>query len=75
MKSIQVRLILLNPKYGMDKGDLARKSIYKIGGNFQAIAVYDEAAKWYEKYSKEFPKAERGTAVRKMADALESLLK
>jgi len=59
MKSIQVRLILLNPKFGMDKGELARKSIYKIGGNFQAIAVYDEAAKWYEKYSKEFPKAEK----------------
>ncbi len=59
MKSIQARLILLNPKYGMDKGELARKSIYKIGGNFQAIAVYDEAAKWYEKYSREFPKAEK----------------
>lgn len=59
MKSIQARLILLNPKYGMDKGDLARKSIYKIGGNFQAIAVYEEAAKWYEKYAREFPKAEK----------------
>jgi tetratricopeptide (TPR) repeat protein len=32
MKSIQVRLILLNPKYGMDKGELARKSVYKVGG-------------------------------------------
>ncbi|MCS6899612.1 MAG: hypothetical protein RMJ98_08040 [Myxococcales bacterium] len=59
MKSIQARLILLNPKYGMDKGELARKSIYKIGGNFQAIAVYEEAAKWYEKYAREFPKAEK----------------
>ena len=59
MKSIQVRLILLNPKYGYDKGDLARKSIYKIGGNYQAIAVYDEAAKWYERYAKEFTKSEK----------------
>lgn len=68
MKSIQVRLILLNPKYGMDKGELARKSIYKIGGNFQAIAVYDEAAKWYEKYSKEFPKAEKADSA--LSDAV-----
>ncbi len=68
MKSIQVRLILLNPKYGMDKGELARKSIYKIGGNFQAIAVYDEAAKWYEKYSKEFPKADKADSA--LSDAV-----
>jgi tetratricopeptide (TPR) repeat protein len=68
MKSIQVRLILLNPKYGMDKSDLARKSVYKVGGNFQAIAVYDEAAKWYEKYSKEFPKGEKADSA--LSDAV-----
>lgn len=68
MKSIQARLILLNPKYGMDKGELARKSVYKIGGNFQAIAVYDEAARWYEKYAKEFPKAEKADAA--LSDAV-----
>jgi tetratricopeptide (TPR) repeat protein len=68
MKSIQTRLILLNPKYGMDKGELARKSIYKVGGNYQAIAVYDQAATWYEKYSKEFPKGDKADSA--LSDAV-----
>lgn len=50
-KSIQSRLILLNPKYGMNEGELAKKAIYEIGGNYQAIAVYDRAADYYEKYA------------------------
>jgi tetratricopeptide (TPR) repeat protein len=36
---------------------LAKKATYEIGGNFQAIAVYDQAAEWYEKYAKMDPKA------------------
>jgi tetratricopeptide (TPR) repeat protein len=35
---------------------LARKAVYEIGGNYQAIAVYDLAAEWYEKYQKADPK-------------------
>ena len=49
-KSIQARLILLNPKYGMEKSDLAQKATYEIGGNYQAIAVYDRAAEFFERY-------------------------
>ncbi len=52
-KSIQARMILLNPKYGMNQTDLAKKAIYEIGGNYQAIAVYDKAAEFYELYAKE----------------------
>lgn len=51
-KSIQARLILLNPQFGMDKSDLAMKATYEIGGNYQAIAVYDRAAEFYERYAK-----------------------
>jgi TolA-binding protein len=50
-KSIQARLILLNDKYGMHKSDLAMKATYEIGGNYQAIADYDKAATWYERYA------------------------
>ncbi|MGE0322793.1 MAG: tetratricopeptide repeat protein [Polyangiaceae bacterium] len=50
-KSVQARLILLNPRYGMNKTDLALKATYEIGGNYQAIAVYDKAADFYEKYA------------------------
>ncbi len=35
----------------------AKKAVYEIGGNYQAIAVYDLAAEWYEKYAKNDPKA------------------
>ena len=44
-------MILLNPDNRMEKSDLARKATYEIGGNYQAIAVYDQAATWYERYA------------------------
>ncbi len=50
-KSITARLILLNPKYGLNKTQLAMKATYEIGGNYQAIASYDRAAEYYEKYA------------------------
>ncbi len=52
-KSIAVRRILLNPRYGLQESDLAKKAIYQIGGNYQAIAVYDAAAAFYMKYAEE----------------------
>jgi tetratricopeptide (TPR) repeat protein len=57
-KAIQARRILIDPNNQMDKSELAKKAVYEIGGNYQAIAVYDEAATWYEKYAKENPKGE-----------------
>ena len=32
----------------MDKTELAKKATYEIGGNYQAIAVYELAAEWFE---------------------------
>src|SRR4030095_11526729 len=58
-KSIAVRKILIDPRYNLNNTELAKKSIYEIGGNYQAIAVYDEAAGWYEKYAAANPKAEK----------------
>jgi TolA-binding protein len=52
-KAIAARMILLNPQNRMEKSPLAKKAVYEIGGNYQAIAVYDQAAEWYERYSKE----------------------
>ena len=51
-KSIQVRQILLSSKYGLDKSDLAMKATYEIGQNYQAIAVYEAAADYFERYAK-----------------------
>ena len=40
--------MLLNPTYRMEKSELAKQAMYKIGGNWQAIAVYDQAADWLQ---------------------------
>lgn len=52
-KAISVRKILIDEQYNLHKTELARKAVYEIGGNYQAIAVYDLAADWYEKFAKE----------------------
>jgi len=52
-KSISARKILLDPKYGLEKSQLAQKAMYEIGGNYQAIAVYDAASEWFERYAKD----------------------
>ena len=50
-KAIAARMILIDPANKMEKSPLAKKAVYEIGGNYQAIAVYDKAAEWYEKYA------------------------
>jgi tetratricopeptide (TPR) repeat protein len=58
-KAIAVRKLLVDPRYNLDKTDLARKAVHEIGGNFQAIAVYDEAAMWYERFAKDSPRMDK----------------
>ncbi|MEY2933693.1 MAG: hypothetical protein RL033_4442 [Pseudomonadota bacterium] len=52
-KSIAAKRILLAPTYKLNQTDLAKKAIYEIGGNFQAIAVYDAAAQYFTQYAEE----------------------
>lgn len=49
--AIRARMVLLNPQFRMDKTELAKDAMFRIGGNWQAIAVYDAAADWYERYA------------------------
>lgn len=58
-KAITVRRALLayDEKLKLNS-PLAKKATYEIGGNYQAIAVYDLAADWYERFAKADPKAE-----------------
>ena len=58
-KAISVRKILIDPQYNLNKTDLAKKAVYEIGGNYQAIAVYDLAADWYEQFAKDSPDQEK----------------
>jgi tetratricopeptide (TPR) repeat protein len=68
-KSITVRRALLafDERTKMNS-NLAKKAIYEIGGNYQAIAVYDLAADWYEKYARTNPRSEN--ADQALADAV-----
>src|SRR6185312_10455155 len=66
--AIRARMVLLNPTYRMEKGELAKDAMFKIGGNWQAIAVYDQASDWYERYAKENP--HRKSADKALSDAI-----
>jgi len=64
-KAIAVRKILIDPRYHLtdakaeDGSTPAIEAVFEIGGNYQAIAVYDLAAQWYEKFANENPKHEK----------------
>jgi hypothetical protein len=68
-KSITVRRALLAfaDRTHLDS-PLAKKATYEIGANYQAIAVYDLAAEWYEKFARQSPRAEH--ADQALADAV-----
>ncbi|MFO0643706.1 MAG: tetratricopeptide repeat protein [Polyangiaceae bacterium] len=50
------------------KSPLAKKATYEIGGNYQAIAVYELAADWFEKFVDADPRAEKADTA--LADAV-----
>ena len=47
---------------------LAKKAMYEIGASFQAIAVYDSAADWYDRFARGNARAEH--ADQALADAV-----
>ncbi|MBI4955328.1 MAG: hypothetical protein HY908_25115 [Myxococcales bacterium] len=67
-RAIGVRTLLLDPRYHLDGGAVARRATYEIGAAYQAIAVYDEAARWYERYAADDPAGERAPDA--LADAV-----
>jgi TolA-binding protein len=52
-KAIAVRKILIDPRYHLDRTSLGREALLLIGQNYQAMAVYDEAASYYERFARE----------------------
>ena len=53
---------------GWTRPSSRRRRCYEIGGNYQAIAVYDQASDWYERYAKENP--HRKDADKALSDAI-----
>lgn len=54
-KAIEVRKILIDPQYNLHRTDPAKKAVHEIGANYQAIAVYEDAAVYYERFAAENP--------------------
>ena len=49
-KAIEARLILVDPKWGLAGTELGKRALLELGRNHQAIAVYDRAATFFERY-------------------------
>jgi len=49
-KANQARLVLLDPRFGLSDGPVAHRAIYELGTANQAIAAYDQAADYFERY-------------------------
>jgi TolA-binding protein len=67
-KAIRAREILLDPSYRLHETRSARKASYQLGANYQAIAVYDKSAHWYERFARNNPKM--STAAAALSDAV-----
>jgi tetratricopeptide (TPR) repeat protein len=60
--------MLLDSRYNLDHTKLAREAVLRIGKHYQAIAVYDEAAAWFERYAHDTP--DEPGAAQALEDAL-----
>lgn len=68
-KAITVRLALITfDERTHGQSPLAKSSAYDVGSNYQAIAVYDRAAEWFERYVRVDAKSDK--AERALADAV-----
>lgn len=51
-KAIQVRKVLIAD---FPASELAKRSMFLIGANYHALAIYDQAADYYEQFAKKYP--------------------
>jgi tetratricopeptide (TPR) repeat protein len=53
-RAIQARQVLVR---NFPESPLAQRAVYLIGSNYHALAIYSNAAEWYERFAREFPTA------------------
>lgn len=51
-RAIRVRTVLIR---NFPQSEHARRAIYLIGANYHALAIYNQAAEWYERFAREYP--------------------
>jgi len=68
-KAIKLRMILIGTD-ALKNSQAAKLAVYEIGGNYQAIAVYQDAAEWYERFATEQATASDKDLQEKASNAL-----
>lgn len=51
-RAIRVRTVLIR---NFPESELSKRAIYLVGANYHALAIYNQAAEWYERFAREFP--------------------
>lgn len=51
-RAIRVRTVLIR---NFGESELAKRAVYLIGANYHALAIYDQAASWYERFARQYP--------------------
>lgn len=51
-RAIRVRTVLIR---NFPDSPLARRAVYLVGANYHALAIYNSAADWYERFARQFP--------------------
>lgn len=51
-RAIRVRTILIQ---NFPESELAKRAVYLVGANYHALAIYNQAAEWYERFARQFP--------------------
>ncbi len=67
-RAIRLRELLAHPDNHLATTTAARRAQYELGANYQAIAVYDKAASWYERFALE--NAKQTKAPEALSDAV-----
>lgn len=58
-KASQIRRTLIEPQFHLEKTSVGLKALYQEGAAHQAIAEYEEAAEWYERFAEDAPRDEK----------------
>ncbi len=51
-RAIRTRTVLIS---NFPQSELARRAIFLVGANYHALAIYNQAAEWYERFAREYP--------------------
>lgn len=51
-RAIRVRTILIQ---NFPESELAKRAVYLVGANYHALAIYNQAAEWYERFARQYP--------------------